>query len=90
MAALKTHKENAVNLIQCGKSRHSGIQISFYLKKRNPNKKKLHWCFISGSYDKTCKLGLPKFISWLAPLQISSRRLGNTLKKGKITWQKQS
>lgn len=39
MAALKTHKENAVNLIQCGKSRHSGIQISFYLKKRNPNKK---------------------------------------------------
>lgn len=39
MAALKTHKENAVNLIQCGKSGHSGIQISFYLKKRNPNKK---------------------------------------------------
>lgn len=29
-------------------------------------------------------------VSWLAPLQTSSQRLGKTFRKGKITWQEQS
>lgn len=56
MAALKTHKENAVNLIQCGKSRHSGIQISIYLKKRNPNKKKYIGALYLGPMTKHASL----------------------------------